>query len=370
MTDYSITTHSPLEDYPWKSEIPRLVRWAASQEENVAAFCYDLVMSMAYIDALPDFNRYLEACPNIPGDYNCHLGFINLCSPCLENSNKWIYQKAAKPMSAVLGKLSSELTLLFIKELTPNLQDVRSAGGTDLVDAVLYSNNGIVILGEVKAAPLITYPLILKRNKSVIEHESVTLTSSQFKACHTGLYMHDRNILPLGKPDHPLWPFKPCIDFITARNNAATVLKFVHTWNAARDAYKRRNKSVILYYLANASGKPPKIALERDGWPKTQSISDSKTSAGLDRTDDIKKGIYQVLKIGTAFQKDPKVKTALISNLPAYRHGEEYIDPFTDMVWAKESTINNSLNIPLSATHRVFDYIITLDESLLRGVDL
>lgn len=182
--------------------------------------------------------------------------------------------------------------------------------------------------------------------------------------------MHDRNILPLGKPDHPLWPFKPCIDFITARNNAATVLKFVHTWNAARDAYKRRNKSVILYYLANASGKPPKIALERDGWPKTQSISDSKTSAGLDRTDDIKKGIYQVLKIGTAFQKDPKVKTALISNLPAYRHGEEYIDPFTDMVWAKESTINNSLNIPLSATHRVFDYIITLDESLLRGVDL
>ncbi len=63
-----------------------------------------------------------------------------------------------------------------------------------------------------------------------------------------------------------------------------------------------------MYYLANASGSPPKIAKDRDGWPKKESISDSKTSAGMDRTDDIKKGIYQSLKIGTNLKDDPSIR--------------------------------------------------------------
>lgn len=48
----------------------------------------------------------------------------------------------------------------------------------------------------------------------------------------------------------------------------------------------------------------------------------------MDRTDDIKKGIYQVIKMGTLFKDQPNIKTAIISNLPAYRHREEYVQPF------------------------------------------
>lgn len=53
----------------------------------------------------------------------------------------------------------------------------------------------------------------------------------------------------------------------------------------------------------------------------------------MDRTDDIKKGIYQSIKIGTQFKKNKSIKTALISNLPAYRHGDVYVSPFVDMYW-------------------------------------
>ncbi|MGV0005387.1 MAG: hypothetical protein ACNYPG_01955 [Candidatus Porifericomitaceae bacterium WSBS_2022_MAG_OTU9] len=80
--------------------------------------------------------------------------------------------------------------------------------------------------------------------------------------------------------------------------------------------------------LVNASGHPPQNSKNaRWIFPK-ETISDSKTSAGMDRTDDIKKGIYQVLKIGAKHASDLNIRTALISNLPAYRHGGEYVDQF------------------------------------------
>ncbi len=52
----------------------------------------------------------------------------------------------------------------------------------------------------------------------------------------------------------------------------------------------------------------------------------------MDRTDDIKKAIYQSFKISTNLKDDPSIKTAIVSNLPAYRHGREYVDPFID-IW-------------------------------------
>jgi hypothetical protein len=103
----------------------------------------------------------------------------------------------------------------------------------------------------------------------------------------------------------------------------------------------KRDKSSKYYFVANASGNPPKIAIERDGWPRKESISDSKTSAGLDRTDDIKKGVYQTFKISVELNnklKEKNIRTAIISNLPAYRHYKEYIKPFIDI--CKISTID------------------------------
>ena len=65
--------------------------------------------------------------------------------------------------------------------------------------------------------------------------------------------------------------------------------------------------------MTNASGNPPVEAKEKFDWPNKQTISDGKTSAGIDRTDDIKKGIYQTMKIGSKYFKNTNVKTALIS---------------------------------------------------------
>ncbi|KMP10717.1 hypothetical protein UR09_05440 [Candidatus Nitromaritima sp. SCGC AAA799-A02] len=368
----------PLIDYPWYGEVDRLADWLKGQDTDVKCFAFDLIMSLAYIDATSGLERYLEYCPNAPNSYNLHLGFINLCSPCYEKTGKWVYQKAAKPQSGALGKLSSEVILRFILKLSKNLNAVTSIGGVDSVDAVLIHENGCKILAEVKSAPLITYPILLWETSCEAgkEHAKPNLTNSQFAELESALYLHEQAILPLGKPKDDLWPFKMAVEFITNSSNQTIMNSAANTWEKAKLAYMERNKGNPLYFLANASGNPPKIAKERDNWPGKESISDSKTSAGMDRTDDIKKGIYQVMKIGTIMKNLPeahKYKTAIISNLPAYRHGEDYVNPFLNMLWGLESDLEQGKEgkfISIENLRRIFDFIITIDDPVLRELEL
>ncbi len=170
-----------------------------------------------------------------------------------------------------------------------------------------------------------------------------------------------------------MWPYKPLVDFLENPSNHHLINSSIKIWLEAKDAYSQKNRDNKMYYLANASGSPPKIAKERDSWPKSESISDSKTSAGMDRTDDIKKGIYQGFKIGTSLKSNREFKTALISNLPAYRHGNEYVTPFVDMYWGLEEDIREIEGIKaimVEDLKRVFDFIITLEEPILRDISL
>ncbi|MEB3343189.1 hypothetical protein [Okeania sp.] len=134
---------------------------------------------MLIIDATSGIETYIESCDNLPAPYNFHIGFINLCSPCYEKGEIWTYQKAAKPQSGAIGKLSSEVILKFIEKLSNNLEKVVSIGGTELADAILYHQEGLLIFGEVKSAPLITYPMLFYLQNIEIEkpHQKVILTN-------------------------------------------------------------------------------------------------------------------------------------------------------------------------------------------------
>jgi len=371
----SINGHEPLINYPWRTEVDILLSWLKDQDSSKKAFCFDLIMSAAYIDATSGLEKNIEACCNTPADYNAHLGFINLCSPCYSNGGKWSYQKAAKPQSGALGKLSSEVILRFIEKLYPELEKVIAVGGTETADAILKHSNGMIILAEVKSAPLLTYPFVFKVKDSCLngEHEKLTITNSQLRECHSAIYLHNNEFINLGKVGDHLWPFKPLVNFLVNPSNSSFVNKSAAFWLEAKNAYSQKDRSKKIYFLANASGNPPKVAKENNSWPKSESISDSKTSVGMDRTDDIKKGIYQSLKIGTQLKSNPEFKTALISNLPAYRHGKDYVTPFINMYWGLEEDIKNTEGtqaIMLEDLRRVFDFIITLEEPILRNINL
>lgn len=370
-----ISGRGPLVDYNWRGEVDRLLQWLQGKDSHIQAFCFDLVMSAAYIDATSGIERSIERCDSINSDYNSHLGFINLCSPCYIANDRWTYQKAVKPQSGALGKLSSEVILRFVEKLYPEISEVIAAGGTQYADAVLKHNNGMIILAEVKSSPLLTYPFLFKAPDSCLAgtHQKLVITSSQLRDCESAIYMHGAGTIKLGKVGTNLWPFKPLVDFFISEENSLFVQNCINAWLAARDAYSRKDRNDMMYYLANASGRPPRIAKDRDGWPQAESISDGKTSAGMDRTDDIKKGIYQSLKIGTYIQNEKMFKTAIISNLPPYRHGSEYVSPFIDMVWGLDEHMEEEEGRKFIAEdnlRRVFDFIITLEDPILREIEI
>jgi hypothetical protein len=364
---------APLEAYPWKEYADRLIYWAKERSYAHRAFAFDVLMSLAYVDTIPNIQKNFKIFKDLPQPYNVHFGFINLCAPLLLSKQAWHFQKAAKPLSGVIGKLTSEIILRFVEIIFDDFITVKSIGGVGIVDAVLRHRDGRIILCEIKASPLTTFPFLFELDLNM-QTNLDQLTRIQVGSLNSCLYMHNDNLLSLGKVNDHLWPFAPAVDYLVKSENSHIVDAYVDTWESIRTAYRNKNRDNLLYYVANASGNPPNIAREKFGWPAKESISDSKTSAGLDRTDDIKKGIYQAFKLSIESSKafpEENIKTALISNLPAYRHGEDYITPFSSVYWAEESSFiadnDDRYSCAKQSLKRPFDYIIALDDAFMRG---
>lgn len=361
----------PLEDYPWACEVDRLLASWISKDKKYRAFLFDLVMSLAYIDATTGIEKSVQYCKLGTLPFNGHIGFINLCAKCY-TAGIWQYQKAAKPQSGALGKLSSEVILRFIQHLSDSFTKVVVLGGTNYADAMLEHVSGVRIFAEVKCAPLITFPLLINLNQEYEEnHSAVTLTNSQLNECESALYVHEGLYIPLGKVGSQNWPFKGLVDFVANDDNEDSLNKYFEFWLRAKKSYINKDKTDASFYLTNACGLPPSAA--RQQWNSKEVISDGKTSAGMDRTDDIKKAIYQTLKIGATHYNDKNVKSAIISNLPALRHGKEYIDPLSNIIWSFDSALTTMQGVDVVVKddfRQLFDYIITLDESVLRELEL
>ena len=127
-----------------------------------------------------------------------------------------------------------------------------------------------------------------------------------------------------------------------------------------------------MFWLTNGCGQPvPRPA----DWPARrgtgyESVSDAKTSVGMDRTDDIKKAIYQVLKLGSEYKpNDENIKTAIISNIHAVRHYDEYLLTVRDVIWALDHTrsvkIASQLD-PDTPIYNLFDGILSFTQSDIR----
>jgi len=365
--------NEPLINYPWKTLANRLILWSKNKSESHRAFTFDLLMSLAYADTIPNLQNNFKAYVGLPEPYNIHFGFINLCVPLYLSHNSWHYQKAAKPQSGAIGKLTSEIILRFIQLLFQNFKVVKSIGGVGIADAVLKHADGRIILCEIKASPLTTFPFLFSHPSTDSAQNPSTFTRTQVEGLDSALYMHCEELIPLGKPEDELWPFNAAACFVTDEANKKKLEMFVEVWEKIRKAYIDKDRNSPFYYIANASGHPPEIAKSEFNWPSNESISDSKTSAGMDRTDDIKKGIYQTFKLSVESNRkfaEQNIKTALISNLPAYRHGTDYIEPFYDVYWGYENSFNKETGGKYSCykkdLKRPFDYIIALEDAFLR----
>lgn len=154
-----------------------------------------------------------------------------------------------------------------------------------------------------------------------------------FKTQELSLYLANRNAdIPLGKPSGTKWPYPQLTDYVSTADG---FLRYMEAWTEIFLAYRvpkteRRGRHIALGYLAN-------------GWG--DEIDSNKTKAGLGRTDDIKKGTYQLLKFG-AYYRDGSpelpIRGVLTANLDPLFLYAEYFGKLIDARWAPGAKFKKS----------------------------
>ncbi|MCW5924894.1 MAG: hypothetical protein KIS77_21420 [Saprospiraceae bacterium] len=93
----------------------------------------------------------------------------------------------------------------------------------------------------------------------------------------------------------------------------------------------------------------------------------------MDRTDDIKKGIYQVLKVGADGKPSSKnydLSVGILSNVDAARHFDEYLQNIQNVVWALDpnGTARKIGDLsPEQDVFSLFDGIVTFTKNISRN---
>ena len=344
------------------------------------AALFDLFVSCQYYNGLA--NKGWTYCPQTP--QMLLYAYTNICPRCL-GKHEYVFTKANKPESGQIGMATTEILCeMLVSYFKSKGRDIEIHKASEPIDVIIYeSSTQLMVISEVKAAPLFTIPLSLPCEKLTeeidgqlvaVEHnlcDNPFLRNSQPLLFFPATNASDERQFKLNINWKNSYPFFYAIQELCSSNKRFLPF-FFDFWEEAYLAYRDKNKSNPIFWLTNACGLPTP---RPDNWPRRKSggyetVSDAKTSVGMDRTDDIKKGIYQVLKLGAEYKpKYLNIKTALISNIHAVRHNDEYLKCIKDIIW----TIDESREIkawseinPDAPLYNLFDGIISYTESDIR----
>jgi len=317
--------------------------------------------------------------------------YTNVCPRCVLK-NEFVFHKANKPQSGSIGAKTSRLLAVFLQALfLKNNRTVEVRKGVEPVDILLVDRMGrptAVMFAEIKAAPLVTLPLAVTSQLLTREKDGKVVNIGHRTTDHAALYGSQLNMLlpnslnegstweltPFGNKENAtdeLWAYRSLLELLETK--PAFLGEYVSFWESALRSYEQKSQTNI-FWLTNACGQPlprPTNWPRRKGASGFESISDSKTSVGMDRTDDLKKATYQVLKIGTEGNPSSKFhfRVGIISNIHAVRHYEDYLTALQDVIWTRSQNRSVKTASDLASNtpiFNLFDGIIALTQSQVR----
>lgn len=357
-----------------KSRLPRSLQELVDSSEGLdpaepyVAFVADLVqlafdnaietgLALAALFDLAVSARYIENVGNDNWIYCKEWGiptalypFVNACPLCTVNG-EFAHVFANKPPSAQIGHATSVTLAIMLNALarrnTGGDFEVREIRGTGVVDAILIGPDSLTLM-EIKSSPLVALPVmgevpLLTTNAQ--EDWKRIETPSHTRTATTGSeplsFLVNRELaIPLGsqRSFEAGRHYRRIKQWLETKDNLD---QYVRAWIEMYDSYDSKTDRPAVYWLTNGCGIPTP---RPDSWPRTssgrafESISDSKSSVGIDRTDDIKKGIYQVLKMSTHYKEDEfdasiHIYVALVSNVHAVKHHNDYLSKVQDVIW-------------------------------------
>ena len=285
-----------------------------------------------------------------------YFPFLKTCPRCSVHLGRKPTAKSNKPGSDPIGEISGNTTLLILSKIlehtNPRTQIRKSTDRRGDVDLVV-SDEELLILAEVKSSPLVVYPLEVPLSKPMTEvrdgvtkqlrdHSPVT---AQTVKDGMSLYIAHRDLrISLGANSVVDWPYPALIKYVSDKSNTALVIE---AWGELQGIYSRKGRDVC----GNIDNRRW-ITCGCGG-----SVDDSKNAPGLDRTDDIKKGTYQVLKLGAYFKEQVpgmSILAILVSNFFPDRTNGRYLEDIKDVLWTKPEYEIELKNSAYEGEMRVF----------------
>lgn len=315
----------------------------------VFAFLFDLACNAEYLHGRLTSSNWIYCSAHSISENSSHeayFSFLKQCPHCCLTKGLESRLSGAqhKPSSHHIGEITTTIVTLLLSlvaKANPQELHVRpiSKQSHD-VDAVAFRND-LLVLFEIKASPMLTCPvkadlagaMLTDSDDGPVPIKEHSLINIDFHQYPLNLYVPNIGLsIPLGRANEQNWPYQSLTQWLISPDN---FLKLFSAWVEIYNAYstpktQRTGRTVALGYLAN-------------GWG--DEIDSNKTKPGLGRTDDIKKGTYQLLKYGAYYRDGATslpIRSALVANLDPLFMYEDYISRLYDVRWAKQRHFEQS----------------------------
>jgi len=303
---------------------------------------------------------------------NAQMGFypyIKSCPHCgrVEQTEISVH----KPPSDTIGRYTTLCLGAILSEVCRVCQngfEVRilptSRGDVDM----LIFDATTVVLCEVKSSPLYLLPLCVRYQRPLETSEGDELAVVTAHAVITvdnlesrDLYLHlvDGDPIPVHLIREDSVQYLSVKDSRNPDRLRETLKAVGDTWARMYVGYASRwRENGQLRWFTCGCGVP---------------VDDTKNAPGLDRTDDIKKGVYQMLKVAEKYGRgcrERRVRVALLSNMHPVAHYDEYLKGFEDALWTRESDIlgrtGQTVSVDSDNLFPFYDMLFTLTQSWFR----
>lgn len=343
------------------------------------AFIFDMVTNAAYLHTRVDPDRWIH-CTHFPErdgpEGAAYFSFLKQCPACSlhHGIEKRIGRAQHKPSSHHIGEITATITGLMLRAFTETLPEETHIGlvtkQSHDADALAFCKSFIVLF-EVKSSPLVTYPLLMKRPPIAKQHEPISGNS------HLLVDVEGDEEISLFIPNGPIeislgrftdtcradFPYRPLVDWFSQPENY--ILAF-RAWLEVYRAYEVPKTA--------RQGRQKHLAFLTNGWG--DEIDSNKTKAGLGRTDDLKKGTYQLLKYGAYYRERCQRKaytSCLAANLDPLFHSALYLDELVDIRWFREGKLktgDGSSSVSVAETNFLYDAIFTFNNPRVNRPEL
>lgn len=332
---------------------------------------FDLVVSAKYAERMVSDGGWIYCTgKDLDEGPALYFPYLKTCPRCSVKRGIKPSAKANKPVSAHIGDAASDATILILSELinqiAPGVKLGKSTDRQGDVDLVIYDQE-MIALAEIKSSPLSVYPLEIRLTRPMTE---VRHGESVSKRDHSPATADiDRAEIAFYAPHINL---RTLIEFVS---DPSKLKNLVSAWKELQDVYANMRRG--------HGGRRSDI--DNRKWLICgcgSSVDDSKNAPGMDRTDDIKKGTYQVLKFGTYYkEKCPRriLRAVLVSNFLPLHGFDRYLSEMQDVLWTKEKysvapsegvTWDNLLSFQADSVFNLYDALLCLNRSIYRDEHL